>query len=88
MSKADKILLHTDVLLALRQEKLQVRQQIKESSDAINKTTQRIFAPIPSTTKNVSGFGKLIRNGIAIYQGFKMARSFMGAASSMFRKKK
>jgi hypothetical protein len=88
MNKADQILLHSDVLQALRQEKLLVRQEIKKSSESITRTTQHIFSPVPAASKKATGLGKIISNGIAIYQGFKIVRSFMSVTGSMLRKKK
>lgn len=88
MSKAEQLLLHTDVLAALRQEKSQLRQQIRQSATSITQTAQHIFTPLPATTKKVTGIGKIVRKGIAIYHGLKMARGFMNVATSVFRKKK
>lgn len=75
----------------LREEKRQVRKQIKESSDRIRNTYQSIVAPPKQPTTKMESFMNAFDQGMAIYDGVMMGMRIVRAIRSIFgssRKKK
>lgn len=78
----------SDVLKALKENKVLVQQEIQESKTRISDKIHAMTEPVPRATNKVQGIGQIISNGMAIYEGIRIGISIISAFRTLFGKKK
>ena len=88
MTEISQISSQIDVLKALHDSKLQIRKELKASKANIKYKVQGIISPNKSTKHSTNSISQFISNGVAIYEGVRLALNVISVFRSLFGRKR
>lgn len=78
------ILNSPDILATLRQRKMVTGRKLKASRTRIQKEAGQLWSPVPKATSRAQNISRLVSNGYALYNGFRIFFSVFSAARTLF----
>lgn len=78
-----------DALAAIRQRKLAVKQKMESSRQQMSDTASGLMgSPAAKSTDRVHGITRLVRNGVTIYNGYRILATVFGALGFFFGRRR
>ena len=80
----NSILSAPDILFELRRQKAALRKECKASRQHILLTVRQMVNPMPKNASRIQSTSRLVANGIAVYQGVRIALTILKAFRGLF----